>query len=405
MCESRVSDVLFASTKDVHDRLSREAEIAGFTLIGYSTNGAVSHRNYRCNVCGHKQDLHKDSVKKNEVRCHNCFEQRVTDEARAVGLELIGSSDKGDGYRRYKIVGCGHERDLRLFHVRNNRFSCTECFETTIREEADRAGLEFLNEKCEKTGLWLYKFKSCGHLKAFPLNKVRDENVNCTSCFKDKIVKEADDAGLTLLSKGTLGKEYYNYRFKSCGHEAQFRLGNVRRGVVECKTCLDQKHHALASSRNLVLLGKGLKKNYRLFELPCGHVQEFTLGNVLKGEFRCSECGEHAWVKPAKTYAYKITSGEVSWVKVGYAKDPEDRSKNYGLPEGSGKELLYTAEHPTGRDASYHESEILRSLSDYKIPAEEMKKYHKHSGYTECFTTGCIHLLADLFDKKDNYAF
>ncbi|MDA8590364.1 hypothetical protein N9L12_04140 [Luminiphilus sp.] len=67
-----------------------------------------------------------DVRRADEMTCSTCRYQGWVDDARRVGLVLLGQGIK-KGYMRYRFSECGHERELYREAVKNNAFICNQC--------------------------------------------------------------------------------------------------------------------------------------------------------------------------------------------------------------------------------------------------------------------------------------
>lgn len=70
-------------------------------------------------------------------------EDKLTKEAEKAGVELLGSA-RNANYRLYRIKGCDHEQEIATSLVRNGSFRCRQCLDDKLVSEADRAGLQLL---------------------------------------------------------------------------------------------------------------------------------------------------------------------------------------------------------------------------------------------------------------------
>lgn len=258
---------------------------------------------------------------------------KLSGEAAAVGLELLGAG-KNKHYRTYRFIPCGHEQEIVTACVRRRQFTCRACYEQRLNAEANLAGLDRL---------------AAGRAKGV-----------------------------------------HRYRFLGCGHEQELQASKVRRGAIRCQTCLDNKHHAEANAVGLRLLAPARSTGnvlYRSYQFErCGHTQDIQPGSVRSNQFMCQLCGVSAWAEPAYVYSVKITVGEFSWFKIGYAKTIETRIKNYGLPAGAVVKIIKTELHLTAASAKQREADIHKALADRRLPTAQMRRYHTRSGATECFS-------------------
>jgi hypothetical protein len=105
----------------------KEAKAVGLTLLGEGRN--KYYRTYCFNQCGHEQEIVTSHVRIKNFRCAQCLQDRRNEEAKAVGLTLLG---EGRSYRSrtYRFNECGHEQEIDTGAVRSNYFTCNTCKET-----------------------------------------------------------------------------------------------------------------------------------------------------------------------------------------------------------------------------------------------------------------------------------
>jgi len=264
--------------------------------------------------------------------------------------------------------------------------------------EAALADLTFLGKSTKGKNYRLYRFNACAHEADIQTVRVRKNRLNCMCCIVEKIQNEAAHADLTLLGKSQRGKDYRLYIFNQCGHEADLQIVHVRKNQVTCKTCVMQKRAKEAQAVGLTLIGSGHNKDYKLYRFAaCGHETELQISHVRNNSFVCNVCEETSRTQPSYTYLIKITVGEVSWLKYGYAKSIDFRTKQYGLPEAAVVKLLAHECFATGNEAHAHESSIHAQLGKHKLSARKMKKYHTKNGQTECYPMLLLHEFLNTF--------
>jgi hypothetical protein len=270
----------------------KEATAVGLTLLGEGKSQA--YRIYKCNICDHHQEIQFGAVRRNTFRCENCFQTKLKQEAKAVGLKLIGKGKRTakSVYRTYQFDDCGHEIEAEVGNVRKHKPRCPICFEQKLEEEALNSGLVSLGEG-KSAAYRKYKFIECQHIKEFKVGHVRDGNIKCSECIEAKLEKEAKSAGLIIIGIGRkLG--YRNYKFIQCGHQQEIRTGHVREKGFRCNQCFLDKINRDAKEAGLSLIGVGRsskKEIYRLYRFDnCGHEKEISLKNVREGSFKCDIC-------------------------------------------------------------------------------------------------------------------
>ena len=109
------------------DRLNDEAKAVGLTLLG--AGRTVIYRTYRFDKCGHEQEIQIHKVRENILRCNQCQEDKINEETKAVGLTLLGAG-RTSNFRTYRFDQCGHEQEIQKSAVRINNFICNTCEET-----------------------------------------------------------------------------------------------------------------------------------------------------------------------------------------------------------------------------------------------------------------------------------
>tara|TARA_B110000240_G_C13108479_1_gene287324 strand:- start:15 stop:539 length:525 start_codon:yes stop_codon:yes gene_type:complete len=63
-------------------------------------------------------------------RCKQCLQIKLKQEAKALALTLVGKG-KSRLYRTYRFNDCKHEQEIQLSHIREDRFICNTCEETS----------------------------------------------------------------------------------------------------------------------------------------------------------------------------------------------------------------------------------------------------------------------------------
>jgi len=99
--------------------------------------------------------------------------------------------------------------------------------------------------------------------------------------------------------------QYRTYRLP-CEHEQEFQIGNMRKGEFRCQTCLDNKIKEEAEAQGCVLLGAGKNRVCRTYLLPCGHEHEIKLPQMRSGEFRCQICLNYKLREEAEAQGCKL---------------------------------------------------------------------------------------------------
>ena len=168
---SCVRDKNFRCRACLDDKLISEAAKAGLKLIGPGRSN--QYRLYQFNSCGHKQELKTGHVRDDNFKCHICFKEKLNSEAGRVGLKLIGPG-RNNAYRTYQFNSCGHKQEITTGHVRKDNVRCQACLDEKLAYEAARVNLKLVGPG--RSSLYrLYQFKSCGHEQEITTCNVRDD--------------------------------------------------------------------------------------------------------------------------------------------------------------------------------------------------------------------------------------
>lgn len=243
----------------------------------------------------------------------------------AHGMQVIGAG-RDANFRLFKNLVCGHEQEGDIRNARKFPIRCGQCQEKKLQEEAASEGLFFI-EKIDKNYA-RYRFIGCGHERVAQCTHIREGNIRCQICQKEKFIKEAKDSGLEFLGK--IGEAYGLYRFISCGHE-----------------------------------------------------QKITCCGVRDGHVRCNTCGDTWATRPSNLYLHKIEYGTITLLKFGRAKNVKRRSVQYGLPVGAVLKILQVWPVNTGIEADRIESLVAKQFKRYN--KSKAKLVLQNSGWTECY--------------------
>ncbi|MDC0587018.1 hypothetical protein OAP06_04645 [Gammaproteobacteria bacterium] len=369
--------------------INEEAEVAGVKLVGEGSN--KNNKLYMFKQCGHTQELSLYNIRHLKIHCNECKLNELRKEAKNVGLELI-SKVRTERYL-YKIKSCGCEKIISPHNVRKNNFRCKPCLLLRLENEAEEVGLILLG--AGRNGAFrTYRFKICGHEKSIATSSVRNDEFRCEICYEAILKKDAKAIGLELLGKGK-NAFYRYYQFKICGHKKEMQYMHVRQKVAECKICLQARWEKEAKEVGLKLIGSSSRgSGYKIYEfIKCKHQQVISLQAVKNNSFICRQCEETAYDLPSKVYLLKLKHKDLTWLKLGHAKNVSTRIKSYGLVDGVKVDTLIAIDFDTGRQAEKYEYIIGKEHEKYKYGQKKMKEYMTHSGFTECFKTKAQDLL------------
>jgi predicted RNA-binding Zn-ribbon protein involved in translation (DUF1610 family) len=367
-----------------------QAKLVGLTVIGSVQN--THNLLYRFDDCGHEQEIGKQAVRNNKFKCQTCYQQQLETEANKRHLTVIGKGSSGN-YYLYENIICGHRYELVSSHVRmhgiksDKPYPCRYCLYDQRMSEAKAAGLLLYGESHksgQKNKSYLYQ-APCGHSLERRVDQIRNGDWRCQACVDTKLSDECEKVGLSLVGKGS-DKAYRTYQFKDCGHVKEITTASVRNRTFHCDVCFWDDVDNVLTKRGLKIIGKGAKGDSRLFQfLDCGHVQDIELQKAKDGSFVCHECDDTFYTLPSNVYLLRIIAPDFEWLKLGYAKIVETRIRQYRLPLGVIAEPLAVLPTSTGEEALKIKKKLEWKYKAQKLSATKMKKWHRNSGFTECY--------------------
>ena len=367
-----------------------QAAEAGLVILGPAND--THYLRYKFIDCGHDQEITKASVKKREFTCQTCLDDKLEAEANRRSLTIVGKGSNSN-YRLYRNTRCEHQYELVTSHVRlagdrkEQPYPCPTCLYLQRVEEAKAAGLLLYGvtrRKGQKNKSYLYQAQ-CGHSIERRVDQIRNGDWRCQACTDAKLDQEAEKADLLLVGKGS-DKAYRTYQFRECGHVKEITTASVRNGTFHCDVCFWGDVDGILNRRGLKILDRGKKGDSRLFQfLDCGHIQEIELQKAKDGSFVCHECDETWYSLPSNLYLLRLISPDFEWLKLGYAKVVETRVQQYRLPDNTIVEPLAVVPTQTGEEAIRIEKLLERKHKAKKLEPTQMRRWHRNSGFTECY--------------------
>ena len=165
-----------------------EAGAAGLVLLGASQKGAM-YRNYQFNECGHTRDARPEAVRVGQVRCKQCFDDRLTNDAKIYGLALIGDG-RSINYKKYKLP-CRHEKDITTQNAQKGAFRCQQCLDKILENDAYATGLTLIGSSTKGCNYRKYKLP-CGHQTDITKSSVRKGiTPTCLECGDNHFTKQS----------------------------------------------------------------------------------------------------------------------------------------------------------------------------------------------------------------------
>jgi hypothetical protein len=167
----------------------------------------------------------------------------------------------------------------------------------------------------------------------------------------------------------------------------------MRIGEFHCQICQHDKIFTEAEAQGCATVGPSKDHNYYIYRLSCGHEQEIQKTVMRRGTFRCQTCEDYSFTKPSTAYLLHIKVGPDEWLKLGYSKDIDLRTTQYGLPSNTEVSLLASQRFDTGLEAIRFEKALHTKYGSRRLSAEEMAVFHSKGGQTECYPVQIVGTL------------
>ena len=251
------------------DKIQDEAKARGLTLIGAGRN--AKYRNYRFNKCKHEQEIQTGNVRINNFRCGQCLQDKLIKEAKAVGLTLLrlGRNKK---YKTYRFDKCGHEQEIQTGNVRNGKdnFICQQCLQIKIEDEAKAVGLTLIGAGRDYN-YRTYRFNTCRHEQEIRTGGVRDNSFICNTCEETA----RDLPSKVYLLEITVD----SFTWLKLGYAKTVRTRLSHYGLPQSKTAKRLKVVDFDKGRKAHLYEESLHKKYKSKRLPIKQMKEFHTAN------------------------------------------------------------------------------------------------------------------------------
>jgi len=376
------------SPEEVEQNIHELAKSRNMTYLGRgASKGKALYRIFSFNDCGHKvQKKHNDLIR-SQPYCSVCYEEKLNTEAKEQGLEIV-KKGKASDHKIYRFIKCGHKQQISTRNVRKGKVLCWECLRLQHEQEAKDVGLKLVGEGNNNNSR-LYKFKDCGHKQSIQIVKVRRNILHCDTCEQIRLRKEAKKVGLTLIERDTQKNGFYVYECNTCKHRRAWQTGNIRAEQgFRCPKCFELARHEEVKDLGLLWLGdvKGRKPITGVFKfIDCGHEKRMAWHQVRMKQIICNVCEQTAFNLPSYAYLLEIQFKNFKWLKLGYSRNIKDRVRRYRLIKGCKYKTLKTVSFDTGIRAKRWEHSIHTKYKDERLNPERLFKYHQSQGAYECY--------------------
>lgn len=312
--------------------------------------------------------------------------------------EIVGSAlgkyAKQYQYAQYKLP-CGHLQDIRKQHVKTGSYRCKACLKAQYEEDAQICGLEITEfQPCSDKDYKRYKFIGCGHEKLLTTYAVRNKNIECTDCVDDQRHKDAIRNNLVLMDSKDCSKwTHRDYKYNSCGHVQKMKLQDVSKNKIpKCTQCRELRWKTEANLAGLEFLCISNEDiNCCEYLLPCGCTKKFKTGNVRYNKWACDE-HSNFWTKPSDIYLIKFTTETKQWLKLGVSTDAKRRILDYKIKCKYDADIIVTKTFETYKEALEFEKLMHKKYKYSNLSHSNMKEYMQN-GWSECYDLSLIDVL------------
>ena len=378
--------------KDLHEM----AEDTTFEILGDPVIEIKNRDGFifcKCRVCGHRRNVSIPALKKKQVTCKVCFNNKLKEEANLAGLEYIGPAENDLQSRMYKFISCGHTKKIRTEYVRKQNVFCRDCLYDRVIKACTEKNFTPLVEKETCTYKFKAKCNDCGDVQ----NKCVNSVGYCPICMSNRKDTEAIRQGAVRLK--WVKANHSLYRLK-CGHEQVIPDSSFAKGGYWCHACMyssiikdAQICGATVNLRSRVDPSKD-KYKYECI-LKCGHIQYVRRDALARGFIYCEECKDNHYSNKSGIYLIEIEINNFKFLKLGMSAYLEKRISDYGLPQNSSLTVLEYINMESGYDAVRKEKALHKKYRGLKLDNEDIKSYMK-SGFSECYP---IHLKEALLHE------
>lgn len=315
------------------------------------------------------------------------YSSTLVEEARIAGLTILGPSEMGYyGTLSYQFDVCGHKRDVGVKEVRKNNVICSECQQNKMISDMLENGLVYLSPAPPTPAGATKKFfmySKCGHTDSGLRAHLTTKGKECRNCNFAKTAKKLKQNSMTLL--GIQSKTKALIVFDNCGHEGIVWTTAARSGHPVCHICRLARWKEEAREVGLEYLGSISGRDH-VYLARCGHEIINKPANLkITGHWTCRTCNAGFKKFRSFLYLFKMKHGGFEWVKLGFGKSPDRRRSDYKLADGVEFSLISKVEVENGTVAEHLERILHRKYKPFNIDKKLMKQYMTESGFTETY--------------------
>lgn len=286
----------------------KDFETLGLKYLGPSNQGS-QFAFFEIIACGHRDNLDIQRLRREaKYFCKSCQRAKLNREAVEAGLEIIGKGRADYRFRQYRFLSCGHEQEILVAAVRKGRgFSCQACKQEKLINEAKDAGLELLGN-ASKSSKRKYRYLECGHVEELFTSSVRSRSFSCSECWTTNFSTLGKSKGLLYLGPDSSPRRY-RFKIVSCGHELSLKTDQVQNQLTfPCKTCREDDFAKLAAIHKLRLIEMHGLSQATVVDPKCGHMMRVQFANLKNRNsvYTCPECREDEIERAASELNLKL---------------------------------------------------------------------------------------------------
>ncbi len=378
-------------------------ELLGNPTGEYPKGRSCDYRSVRLR-CGHIQDVRVVNYRTGKTECKQCFEDSVKAIGLSQGLTLKSMDIVRHCNERVYIRDCGHEEIFSHSYLLKHKIGeCRVCVHKDVAVNASKNNMEFIGTVRQG---YVLKCNKCGNEVVSRLDVAREGKPFCATCFEKQLQCEAQLAGFTydnseikIVKTKSRSTTYRSYICNTCGHKDFFGHVAMRLKNVSCDKCYLSRLKNEAFNQGLNYLGysKGQLHNY---ELPCGCTRELTTHAARAGIYACRVHDDTYYRRKSGIYLLKITVGDFSWLKFGFAKDINTRIRGYGLLGDYCIDHIIYKDMESGYAALELEKKIHKLFGNERLDPKFMKQYMTNTGHTECYPESMLTRLKEEITRQ-----
>jgi len=221
-----------------------------------------------------------------------------------------------NNYKRLGVFNSGL-----LTNLSDGLFPVTKSISDKQSLEANQSGLTLVS-KSSNPNYNLYKFTTCNHTAFLQPTHVRRKAFRCETCYLNNLSQTASSFGEMFVCRTEGTKQRI---IRACGHIFDTRHAHKRKHeTLKCSACFEEALSKLASQNNYEVVSF-TGNSWKEVRLNCGHFKSAHISQIIKGNIICRVCLDLAHLEVIEDNGLKLLSKNA------------DRYNEYLLPCGCNK--------------------------------------------------------------------